>query len=95
MDGPLAFAVQDVPSEALAFSNKAEEHENEVKSWIYFRRNFFAAVVWLNSENVAGTAGVIQEGIAVDPLLAGAGWNLAILIQTKFEKSGVGEALRP
>jgi hypothetical protein len=38
---------------------------------------------------------VIQEGIAVDPLLAGAGWNLAILIQTKFEKSGVGEALRP
>jgi hypothetical protein len=24
MDGPLAFAVQDVPSEALAFSNKAE-----------------------------------------------------------------------
>jgi hypothetical protein len=37
-------------------------------------------------ENVAGTAGVIQEGIAVDPLLASAGWNLAILIQTKFEK---------
>ncbi len=25
MDGPLAFAVQDVPSEALAFSNKAED----------------------------------------------------------------------
>ncbi|MGX9462206.1 hypothetical protein ACWXWU_13375, partial [Shewanella sp. A14] len=58
------------------------------------RRNFFAAVVWLNSENVAGTAGVIQEGIAVDPLLARAGWNLAILIQTKFEKSDIGEALR-
>ena len=32
---------------------------------------------------------MIQEGIAVDPLLAGAGWNLAMLIQTKFEKSGV------
>ncbi|MFT6123982.1 MAG: hypothetical protein ACJAW2_000649 [Shewanella sp.] len=75
--------------------NKSEEHENGVKSWINFRRNFFAAVAWLKSENVAGTAGVIQEGIAVDPLLAGAGWNLAILIQTKFEKSGVGEALRP
>ena len=74
--------------------NKAEEHENEVKSWIYFRRNFFAAVVWLNSENVAGTAGVIQEGVAVDPLLARAGWNLAILVQTKFENSGVGEAPR-
>ncbi|WP_220493747.1 hypothetical protein, partial [Shewanella sp. SG41-4] len=58
------------------------------------RRNFFAAVVWLNSENVAGTAGVIQEGIAVDPLLARAGWNLAILVQTKFENSGVGEAPR-
>jgi hypothetical protein len=25
MDGPLAFAVQDVPSEVLAFSNKAED----------------------------------------------------------------------
>jgi hypothetical protein len=24
MDGPLAFAVQDVPSEAIAFSNKVE-----------------------------------------------------------------------
>ncbi|QDE29828.1 MULTISPECIES: hypothetical protein [Shewanella] len=33
----------------------------------------------MNSENVAGTAGVIQEGIAVDPLLARAGWNLAFL----------------
>jgi hypothetical protein len=32
---------------------------------------------------------VIQEGIAVDPLLASAGWNLAILIQTKFEKADV------
>jgi hypothetical protein len=30
-----------------------------------------------------------QEGIAVDPLLARAGCNLVILIQTKFEK---GEA---
>jgi hypothetical protein len=48
----------------------------------------------LKSENVAGTAGVIQEGIAVDPLMARAGWNLAILIQTKFDKSGVGEAPR-
>ena len=66
----------------------------KVKSQTYFRRNFFAAVVWLNSENVAGTAGVIQEGIAVDPLLARAGWNLAILVQTKFENSGVGEAPR-
>ncbi|MEH6736244.1 MAG: hypothetical protein V7690_16595 [Shewanella sp.] len=65
-----------------------------VRSSINFRRNFFAAVVWLKSENVAGTAGVIQEGIAVDPLLARAGWNLAILIQTKFDKSGVGEAPR-
>jgi len=37
---------------------------------------------------------VIQEGIAVDPLLARAGWNLAMLLQTKFEKSGVGEAPR-
>jgi hypothetical protein len=26
--------------------------------------------------------------------LARAGWNLAMLIQTKFEKSGVGEAPR-
>jgi hypothetical protein len=52
----------------------------EVKNSINFRRNFFAAVVWLKSENVAGTAGVIQEGIAVDPLLARAGWNLAMLI---------------
>jgi hypothetical protein len=45
---------------------------------------FFAAVVWLNSENVAGTAGANsliknKEGVAVDPLLACAGWNLAIL----------------
>ncbi|QHS14134.1 hypothetical protein [Shewanella sp. Arc9-LZ] len=52
----------------------------EVRSWVNFRRNFFAAVVWLKSENVAGTARVIQEGIAVDPLLARAGWNLAMLI---------------
>ncbi|WP_350977895.1 hypothetical protein [Shewanella sp. AC34-MNA-CIBAN-0136] len=37
---------------------------------------------------------MIQEGIAVDPLLARAGWNLAILVQTKFENSGVGEAPR-
>jgi len=29
---------------------------------------------------------VIQEGIAVDPLLARAGWNLAISIQTQFAK---------
>jgi hypothetical protein len=42
MDVWLAFAVQDVPSEALAFSNKTEEHSNEAKSWINFRRNFFA-----------------------------------------------------
>jgi hypothetical protein len=62
MDVWLAFEVQDVPPKALAFSNKAEEHQNEVKSWINFRRNFFAVVVWLKSENVAGTAGVIQEG---------------------------------
>ncbi|WP_350979732.1 hypothetical protein, partial [Shewanella sp. AC34-MNA-CIBAN-0136] len=34
-----------------------------------------------------------QEGIAVDPLLARAGWNLAILIQTKF-KNRYGEAPR-
>ena len=27
---------------------------------------------------------VIQEGIAVDTLLAGAGWNPAMLIQTEF-----------
>ncbi|WP_137226576.1 hypothetical protein [Shewanella sp. MEBiC00475] len=64
------------------------------KNSINFRRNFYAAVVWLKSENVAGTAGVIQEGIAVDPLLVRAGWNLAILIQTQFDKSGVGEAPR-
>jgi hypothetical protein len=42
MDGPLAFAVQDVPSEALAFSNKAEEHTDEVKSWIQPRREIIA-----------------------------------------------------
>ncbi|RPA22771.1 hypothetical protein EGC78_20900 [Shewanella frigidimarina] len=51
-----------------------------VRSSINFRRNFFAVVVWLKSENVAGTAGMIQEGIAVDPLLARAGWNLAMLV---------------
>ncbi|MGX9462034.1 hypothetical protein ACWXWU_12470 [Shewanella sp. A14] len=45
-----------------------------------FPLQFFAAFVWLKSENVAGTAGEIQEGIAVDPLLARAGWNLAILV---------------
>jgi hypothetical protein len=45
MDGPLAFAVQDVPSEALAFSNKAEEHTDEVKSWINPHGDLFAAVV--------------------------------------------------
>ncbi|MGI2170267.1 hypothetical protein ACROAE_08735 [Shewanella sp. MF05960] len=84
MDGPLAFAVQDVPSEALAFSNKAEVRFKRGQKLEQFPSQFFAAVVWLNSENVAGTAGVIQEGIAVDPLLACAGWNLAILIQTKF-----------
>ncbi|WP_175405849.1 hypothetical protein [Shewanella sp. MEBiC00475] len=32
---------------------------------------------------------MIQEGIAVDPLLVRAGWNLATLIQTKFEKADV------
>jgi hypothetical protein len=32
-------------------------------------------------------------GITV--VLARAGWNLAILIQTEFEKSGVSEAPRP
>jgi len=42
MDGPLAFAVQDVPSEALAFSNKGEEHTDEVKSWIQPRREIIA-----------------------------------------------------
>jgi hypothetical protein len=34
-----------------------------------------------------------NAGMAVE--LARAGWNLAILIQTKFEKAGVGEAPRP
>ncbi|MGI2108885.1 hypothetical protein ACRN9C_05710 [Shewanella frigidimarina] len=80
MDGPLAFAVQDVPSEVLAFSNKAEDGYIRCQKLDNFRRNVFAAVVWLKSENVAGTAGVIQEGIAVDPLLARAGWNLAMLV---------------
>jgi hypothetical protein len=37
----------------------------------------------------------VAEGHILKKFLAGAGWNLAILIQTKFEKSGVGEALRP
>ncbi|MGI2170044.1 hypothetical protein ACROAE_07590 [Shewanella sp. MF05960] len=74
----------NTPSEALAFSfftikRWLKQATNTVKSSIIFRRNFFAAVVWLKSENVAGTAQVIQEGIAVDPLLARAGWNLAIL----------------
>ena len=45
---------------------------------------------------------VIQEGIAVDTLLAGAGWNPAMLIQTEFGntqrklvfKISAGEVLR-
>jgi len=37
---------------------------------------------------------VIQEGIAVDPLLARAGWNLAISIQTKFAKPVVPLAIK-
>ena len=70
---------------SLFITRWAEDGYTRCQKLDNFRRNFFAAVVWLNSENVAGTAGVIQEGIAVDPLLARAGWNLAILIQTKFE----------
>ncbi|MCL1102502.1 hypothetical protein [Shewanella saliphila] len=79
----------NTPSEALAFSfftikRWLKQATNAVKSSIIFRRNFFAAVVWLKSENVAGTAEASsfiksKEGIAVDPLLARAGWNLAIL----------------
>jgi hypothetical protein len=42
MDVWLAFEVQDVPPKALAFSNKAEEHQNEVKSWIQPRREIIA-----------------------------------------------------
>jgi hypothetical protein len=37
---------------------------------------FSAFFVWGGRE--------IQEGIAVDTLLAGAGWNPAMLIQTEF-----------
>ncbi|PKG77281.1 hypothetical protein CXF80_02550 [Shewanella sp. Actino-trap-3] len=53
MDGPLAFAVQDVPSEALAFSNKAEAEVKcgqklDQSPWRPFRF----------SENVAGRLGV-------------------------------------
>ncbi|MGK0273297.1 MAG: hypothetical protein ACI88H_003977 [Cocleimonas sp.] len=44
MDVWLAFAVQDVPSEAIAFSNKTEEHSNEVKSWIQPRREIIASI---------------------------------------------------
>jgi hypothetical protein len=58
------------------------------------KAGFISVATFSLFENVAGTARVIQEGIAVDPLLARAGWNLAMLIQTKFEKSGVGEAPR-
>ncbi|MGI2103996.1 hypothetical protein ACRN9A_02370 [Shewanella frigidimarina] len=40
MDGPLAFAVQDVPSEVLAFSNKAEDGYIRCQKLDNFRRNF-------------------------------------------------------
>ena len=39
------------------------------------------------------TPGFRLKSIAgMTPYLARAGWNLAMLLQTKFEKSGVGEA---
>jgi hypothetical protein len=48
-----------------------------------FPSQFFRCCCFVNSENVAGTAGAnssinSKEGVAVDPLLARAGWNLAI-----------------
>ncbi|QDE31526.1 hypothetical protein [Shewanella polaris] len=109
-DVSLAFAVQvvlwrpaittfvnpftsDVPSEALAFSlfiNKMGRSSIQFK----LKSGLISVATFSLFENVAGTAGVIQEGIAVDPLLARAGWNLAMLIQTEFEKTGVGEAPR-
>jgi hypothetical protein len=49
MDSPLAFAVQDVPSEVIAFSlfttRWAEEHTDEVKSWIQPRREIIAPII--------------------------------------------------
>ena len=57
MDDPLAFAVQDVPSEALAFSNKAEaevkcSQKLDQSPWRPFRSCCF-----VNRENVAGRLG--------------------------------------
>jgi hypothetical protein len=77
----------DVPSEALAFllfiTRWAEavckyRSKLNLTPWLPFRSYCF-----VNSENVAGTAGAnafinSKEGIAVDPLLTRAGWNLAI-----------------
>ncbi|PIY68174.1 hypothetical protein, partial [Shewanella sp. CG_4_10_14_0_8_um_filter_42_13] len=41
------------------------------------------------------TPGFRLKSIAgMTPYFARAGWNLAILLQTKFENSGVGEAPR-
>jgi hypothetical protein len=58
MDVRLAFAVQDVPSEALAFSNKSEavykcRSKLNLTPWRPFRSCCF-----VNSENVAGRLGV-------------------------------------
>ena len=58
MDGPLAFAVQDVPSEALAFSNKAEADYKLSKKLDQSPWRPFRCCCFVNSENVAGRLGV-------------------------------------
>jgi hypothetical protein len=58
MDGPLAFAVQDVPSEALAFSNKAEADYKLSKKLDQSPWRPFRSCCFVNSENVAGRLGV-------------------------------------
>jgi len=57
MDVSLAFAVQDVPSEALAFSNKAEEDFKRSQKLDQSPWRPFRSCCFVNSENVAGRLG--------------------------------------
>ncbi|CAM4347942.1 hypothetical protein SHLI107390_10910 [Shewanella livingstonensis] len=51
MDGELALEVKGRPIASVSIfilyhKEVAEEHSDEVQSWINFRRNFFAAAGW-------------------------------------------------
>ncbi|PIQ00855.1 MAG: hypothetical protein COW76_09705 [Shewanella sp. CG18_big_fil_WC_8_21_14_2_50_42_11] len=89
MDGPLAFAVQDVPSEALAFSNKAEavyKCRSKLTPWRPFRCLKMLRGGW-----------EFQEGTAVSFLLVWCGRSATTLVAAghKYKSTKQNKHLDP